>query len=137
MKLTNGIKILLTVLFIGASVVGFMVKLPSAFRHSDKGMHTLYYFLAAAFLNFLFAGKNIIRHGVIFIALYVFGVAIEYAQEYSNTFFRKKIHGRYDVEDIDANLKGLIYFSAVWVAIVGLWFIVNKFRVAKANDTGL
>ena len=49
-------------------------------------MHSLFYFLAAAFLNIFFAKKIIFRHVVIFIFLILFGIAIEFAQEYSNKF---------------------------------------------------
>jgi hypothetical protein len=96
MKLNNGTKALLILLCLSLAVIGFLVKLPSNFRQIDKELHSVFYFLAAAFINLLFANKNFIRHIVIFISLYLFGMAIEYAQEYSNKFFHKKIHGRYD-----------------------------------------
>jgi len=115
MKLNNGIKLLLVGICLIVSIIGFMVKLPFSFRHIDKELHTAFYFLAAAFLNFLFANKKLIRHILIFAVLYLFGMAIEYAQAYSNKFFHKKIHGRYDVEDIQSNLKGLIAFSVLWL----------------------
>src|ERR1700712_5087730 len=82
------------------AIVGFMIKLPSGFRHIDKELHTAFYFLAAAFLNVLFAKTRLVRHVIIFIALYVFGIAIEYGQAYSNKFFRSQIHGRFDPEDV-------------------------------------
>jgi len=113
-----------------------MIKLPLAFRHVDKEMHTLFYFLAAAFLNVIFKNRNLIWHIVIFIILYLFSMAIEYAQEYSNKFFRKRIHGRYDVEDIQANLKGLVLFSMVWIVLVGIWFVYNKLKFSKTEQAG-
>jgi len=97
------------------AVIGFMIKLPSEFRHIDKELHAMFYFLAAAFFNILFANTKIVRHVIIFITLYLFGMAIEYGQEYSNRFFRRRIHGRFDPEDIQWNLKGLIAFSLLWL----------------------
>ena len=131
MKLNNWTKISLVVLFISLSVIGYMVKLPSNFRHIDKELHSAFYFAAAAFLNLLFAKRNIIKHVVIFISLYLFGLAIEYAQEYSNKFFRRKIHGRYDIEDIQANLKGLVLFSICWILVVAILFVYNRFKLAS------
>ncbi len=125
-SLNRGTKIFLLILFLVASIIGFMLKLPSVFRNNDKELHSAFYFLAAAFLNFLFIGKNIIWHVLLFAALFLLGIGIEHAQEYSNTFFHKKIHGRYDPQDVAANLKGLIAFSAVWVIYVGCMFIFKK-----------
>jgi hypothetical protein len=92
-----------------------MIKLPSGFRNIDKELHAIFYFLAAAFLNVLFAKTNLVRHVIIFSSLYVFGMAIEYGQAYSNRFFRSRIHGRFDPEDVQWNLKGLIAFSLLWI----------------------
>jgi len=135
MKLNNWTKALLILLCISLSVIGFLVKLPSNFRHIDKELHSVFYFAAAAFLNLLFANKNIIRLVVIFISLYLFGVAIEYAQEYSNKFFHKRIHGRYDIEDIQANFKGLVLFSVFWILLVVIFFVYNKFKFAKVDES--
>jgi hypothetical protein len=122
--------------FFGLSVLGFMVKLPSGFRHFDKALHAGFYFLAAAFLNVLFANRKIARHILIFVILYLFGVCIEHAQEYSNKFFHVRIHGRYDKEDVYSNLKGLIAFSVVWFA----WFVFASFtkkqHSGKTGDNG-
>jgi hypothetical protein len=109
------IKILLVIGWLIASIVGFMVKLPSAFRHHDKELHAAFYFLAAGFLNVLFTNGKLVRHIIIFVVLYLFSVSIEFAQEYSNKFFRIRIHGRFDPEDVKYNLTGLIAFSALWV----------------------
>lgn len=113
-SLTNGQKILVVIAFFAVAVVGFMVKLPPGFRHIDKELHAAFYFLAAALLSLLFAGTNPIKHIAVFAFLYLFGTAIEYAQEYSNKFFHSKIHGRFDPVDVQWNLKGLIAFSALW-----------------------
>lgn len=111
----NRMKILLVIGWLMASILGFMVKLPSAFRHHDKELHAAFYFLAAGFLNLLFTNGKLARHIIIFVALYLFSISIEFAQEYSNKFFRVRIHGRYDPEDVKYNLTGLIAFSALWV----------------------
>ena len=135
MKLNNGTKALLILLCLSLAVIGFLVKLPSNFRQIDKELHSVFYFIAAAFINLLFVNKNFIRHIVISISLYLFGMAIEYAQEYSNKFFHKKIHGRYDIEDIQANLKGLVLFSIFWMLLTIILFVYQKFKFAKVDDS--
>jgi hypothetical protein len=117
-----------------ASIIGFMVKLPSVFRHIDKELHALFYFAAAAFLNMLFAKKKIGRHLLIFGILYFFGVCIEYAQAYSNKFFHKRIHGRFDPEDVAANLNGLLAFSILWLLYVSGSFVYRKMTVQEATQ---
>lgn len=124
----------LAFLFLVLSIIGFMVKLPSAFRHYDKELHSLFYFLAAAFLNVLFAKKRFTRHLLIFAFLYLLGMSIEYAQEYSNQFFRKRIHGRYDKEDILSNLKGLIAFSVLWIVYVVVTFFAKRPTIDNEAD---
>jgi len=96
--------------------LGFMVKLPSHFRHYDKELHAAFYFLAAGFLNVLFTNGKLTRHILIFVSLYVFSISIEYAQEYSNKLFHVRIHGRYDPEDVKYNLRGLIAYSLLWIS---------------------
>ncbi len=119
-------KIFIAVFCFGIAIVGFMLKLPSMFRGMDKEMHAAFYFAAAAFLNLLFAKRNLLIHAFIFGFLYVFGYSIELAQEYSNRFFRRRIHGRFDPEDVAANLQGLIYFSAVWVVVIAISVMIRK-----------
>lgn len=119
-------KVFIVFICFAFAVIGFMIKLPSEFRHIDKELHALFYFLAAALLNILFAGTKIVRHVIIFITLYLFGIAIEYGQAYSNRFFRKRIHGRYDPEDIQWNLKGLIAFSMLWLLCTVVIFVYKK-----------
>ena len=128
MQLTTAQKLFITALAFAAAIVGFMVKLPAVFRHHDKEMHALFYFLAAAFLNILFAKRKLLLHIVIFALLYFFGVAIEYAQEYSNHYFHTTIHGRYDKEDVLWNTRGLIAFSIVWLiyAVAALLFYKKR-----------
>jgi hypothetical protein len=111
------------------AIAGFMIKLPSVFRHHDKLLHSAFYFLAAAFLNILFAR----RHLVIFVFLYLFGICIEYSQEYSNKLFKTKIHGRYDPEDVQSNLKGLVAFSVLWCLFQLVQFILKKNAVQNSR----
>ena len=122
-------RVFVAVICFAFAIYVFMIKLPSGFRHIDKELHALFYFLAAALLNVLFAGTKIISHVVIFITLYLFGMAIEYSQEYSNKFFRRRIHGRFDPEDIQWNLKGLIAFSMLWLLVTVVILIYNKTTV--------
>lgn len=126
-------KYLLVFVCMAAAIYGFMIKLPSGFRHIDKELHSLFYFLAAAFFNLLFVKRSFIKHGVVFVLLYLFGAGIELAQEYSNRFFRNRIHGRYDPEDVQANLTGLIAFSAVWCVVVVLLLLFKKEKKENMN----
>lgn len=120
------VKILLVITFIIGATIGFMIKLPATFRHIDKEMHAAFYFLAAGFLNVLFTDRKLPRHIIIVIALFLFGVAIEFAQEYSNTLFHVRIHGRYDIEDVKSNSKGLIAYSMLWCIYVSFVFVYRK-----------
>jgi hypothetical protein len=120
------LKIQLVTLCIILSIIGFMVKLPSSFRHIDKELHALFYFLAAAFLNILFVNKKILIHLAIFLSLLIFGIFIEYSQELSNKIFHKKIHGRFDIEDVQSNLKGLVLFSLIWLAYTSVIFVYKR-----------
>lgn len=130
--LTTWQKILIAVVCFAFAIIGFMIKLPSGFRHIDKELHATFYFLAAALLNVLFAGTNLVRHAIIFIGLYLFGMAIEYVQAYSNKFFRSRIHGRFDPEDMQWNLRGLIFFSVLWLLCV----VVSKVYKSTKSRTG-
>jgi len=125
-QLTKWTKIFLICTCFAVSILGFMVKLPTGFRHFDKELHAVFYFIAAAFFNILFTNKNLLGHILIFGSLYLFGLSIEYAQEYSNKVFQTRIHGRFDPEDVQYNLKGLIAFSILWIIFVGFLFVYNK-----------
>jgi MFS superfamily sulfate permease-like transporter len=127
-------KLFIAAFCFGIAIVGFMLKLPSMFRGMDKEMHAAFYFLAAAFLNILFAKRNLIIHVVIFGFLYMFGYAIERAQEYSNKFFHKRIHGRFDPEDMEWNLKGLVSFSVIWIIYTAIRFLLKKPSVKVKSD---
>lgn len=122
--MTGASKIFLLLFLFMASCVGFMWKLPSAFRGHDKFLHAAFYFCAAAFLHFLFRKRALL----ILVGLFLFGVAIEWAQEYSNKVTGRRIHGRFDIEDVYANSKGLLLYAGLWlVFMVGKWLLVaNK-----------
>lgn len=134
LKLNNSVKIALVFIWLIASVVGFLVKLPSHFRHYDKELHTAFYFLAAWFLNILFTNGKLTRHILIFALLYFFSISIEYAQEYSNKLLHARIHGRYDPEDVKANLKGLIAYSVVWVFYRLVLTVYNRATLKPATN---
>jgi hypothetical protein len=133
LKLNNWIKVALVLICLMASIVGFMIKLPSAFRHYDKELHATFYFLAAGFLNLLFTNGKFTRHILIFAILYVFSISIEHAQEYSNKFFHG-IHGRYDPEDVKYNLRGLIAFSVLWVLYRLSLTAYNRLTLKEATN---
>jgi hypothetical protein len=81
-------------------------------------MHSAFYFLAAGFFHLLFR-KGLL---VILFLLALFGLAIEYLQELSNKITHTHIHGRFDREDVYANLKGL----GLYTLIAGLVFMAKK-----------
>ncbi|MBC7652239.1 MAG: hypothetical protein H7101_10865, partial [Deinococcales bacterium] len=74
-------------------------------------------------------------HASIFIVLFVFGVCIEYAQEYSNKLLHKKIHGRFDIEDVQSNLKGLLAFSMLWLVYIVMAFLYQQVSCKKASSS--
>lgn len=121
-------KFSIIVLFFIVAVIGFMIKLPSVFRHYDKELHASFYFLAASFLRVLCEKKSFFKHIVILILLFVFGILIEFSQAYSNKFFHKRIHGGFDPEDVQWNLYGLITFLVLWLIFSSLKLIYKKVR---------
>ena len=102
-------KIIIVFLFLFFSLIGFLIKIPVPLRGHDKLEHGAFYFLAAAFLHFLFR-KGLI---LILILLALFGVLIEYLQPLVNKLTHTRMHGRFDIEDIQANIKGLACYAAV------------------------
>jgi hypothetical protein len=130
----NAVRVVLVIGWLIVSVLGFMIKLPRTFRHYDKELHAAFYFLAAGFLNILFTNGKFTRHILIFALLYLFSVSIEWAQEYSNKLLRKRIHGRFDPEDLKYNLRGLIAFSLLWIPYRLVLFGYNKFAVKEAAE---
>ena len=107
--MSTAVKIAIVFLCLIFSLIGFLIKIPVPLRGHDKLMHAAFYFMAAAFLNFLFKKRQVL----IFIILALFGVLIEYLQQLSNKLMHSHIHGRFDKEDIYANLKGLILYAAI------------------------
>ncbi|HLK29351.1 MAG TPA: hypothetical protein VKT28_12290 [Puia sp.] len=130
-KLSNTTKIILVIACFIAAVIGFLLKLPSAFRHIDKELHFSFYFLAAAFLNVLFNIKNLVKHLLVSVALYLFGIGIEFAQENYNKVFHVRIHGRFDPEDVKANFHGLIAFSLLWT----IWMLAKLAIQSAKKDS--
>ena len=85
-----------------------MVKLPRLFYHFDKELHCIFYFIATIVLTFMFS-----KYWVLIITgLVLFGIIIEFAQEFSNKIslrmYGKIIHGRFDIEDLKFNLVGVV-----------------------------
>jgi hypothetical protein len=90
-----------------------MVKLPAVFHQYDKELHAAFYFIAVIYFGLQFPKKWLL---VVF-CLLIFGIGIEMAQAFSNTIsirlIGKSIHGRFDIEDIRYNIKGLFFGSAM------------------------
>ena len=103
------------------SIVGFMLKLPRVFHHYDKELHTAFYFSASLFFSFLFPKKWFL----VFILLLLFGIGIELFQDFSNKIslrlVGRRIHGRFDPEDVLANFYGLVYGAITFL-------ILKRFR---------
>jgi hypothetical protein len=117
-SLTNREKQLL-IIFLGIiSTLGFMLKLPRIFHGIDKEIHALFCFFAAFVLIVLYPKK----HVFIALVLAFFGVCIEVAQHLSNHLFVKRIHGRFDIEDVIANCKAIIFFSLIYLC----WRLFKK-----------
>jgi hypothetical protein len=114
MSLLN--KMIIVIICFAVATAGFLIKIPVPLRGHDKLLHSAAYFFAAAGLNFLFR-KGLL---VILVALALFGVLIEQLQQVANKITHSHIHGRFDIEDIYANLKGLLLYAAlalVWMAL--------------------
>lgn len=103
-------KIILFFLFLVFVLIGFVIKIPLPLRKfGDKNLHAAFYFSASIFLYFL-NRKNMIN--ISFLVL--FGVFIEYLQQFANRITHSHIHGRFDIEDIYANIKGVMYYLVVF-----------------------
>lgn len=104
---SNHGKTFVIVLFLIGSTIGFMVRLPRVFSHMDKELHALFYCGTFLLLSILYPKRWLLSSFL----LVLFGVLIEYAQEFSNRItlrmIGKRIHGRFDPEDIKFNLIGL------------------------------
>lgn len=118
--------ILFTALILLSSF-GFMLRLPSVFRHHDRELHFLFYFVIALFLNLIYAQKNIKNHFIIFFVLLCFGIGIEFFQEISNKLLHRKIHGDFDPIDLIFNITGLLFSSMFWFFyLLTIKFIIRK-----------
>lgn len=107
-------KVIIVIVCFFLALVGFLIKIPAPLRGNDKLLHGAFYFFAAGFFHLLF------RRGLILILvlLALFGAFIEYAQQWSNTLTHSRIHGRFDPQDIYANLKGLGIYAVIGICIV-------------------
>lgn len=105
--LSGRLKLFFLIGMLMTSVIGFMVKLPRIFHQMDKELHALFYCCCFLFCCLLYPK----RWFSILLALTFFGFAIEWAQDFSNKIsirlVGKRIHGRFDPEDIKYNLIGL------------------------------
>ena len=103
------------------SVIGFMLKLPKVFHHFDKELHLLFYFCATTLVTLLFPKRWMISS----ICLALFGIIIEFAQEFSNKIsiriIGKAIHGRFDIEDVKYNLIG-VFCGLILFQLIQLTF---------------
>lgn len=122
-------KIIISILAIFLATIGFLIKIPVPLRGHDKLLHTSFYIGAAAFFHLLFRKRLFI----ILILLAIFGVFIEYMQQLANKFTRSHIHGRFDIEDVYANCKGLSYYL---VFVLLLTVIHKTYLYIQSNPSG-
>lgn len=127
-KISNKDKFAIVAVCFAIACYCFLIKLPVPLRKIDTELHALFFFLAAAFLNVLFQVRKLNNHLLIFGMLFLFGALIEFAQEYSNSFFPRRIHGNFDPEDLKHNLLGLFSFSLLWFAFIIVSRIVKTPR---------
>ena len=132
MKLTKS-EIGLLMTLITLSFIGFIIKLPSVFRHHDSELHFLFYLLTAIFFYFLFGKNKMSNHIVIFFLLLIFGIGIEVMQELSNHLLPKKIHGKFDPKDVFYNLLGLIAATLFWGVSLLVKKIINTIENENKN----
>lgn len=103
----NKYKVILILILAGLSIVGFMVKLPKIFHHFDKELHMIFYLVGTMIMAFLFPKRLMLSS----IGLALFGILIEFAQEFSNKIsiriIGKSIHGKFDIIDIKYNIIGV------------------------------
>ena len=118
------VKIILLIFLTLIAVYCFMIKLPKPLRQYDTELHAIFFFSAAAFINILFLVKSMRDHLLIFGMLFLFGSLIEYAQEFSNTLVRKRIHGNFDPHDLKYDLIGLSVFSVFYF----FYYIIQKIK---------
>ena len=104
-------KLYINLIIIVLIIIGFLVKLPAIFHHYDKELHAVFYFFCAIYFGLQFPKKWLL----VLFCLLIFGFGIELAQAFSNKIsirlIGKSIHGRFDIEDIRYNIKGLFFGS--------------------------
>ena len=122
-------KIIILIICFICAVIGFLVKIPVPLRGNDKLLHSVFYFGAAAFLHILF-GRGLVG---ILISLALFGVMIEYLQPLCNRIFHTRIHGRFDKEDIYANLKGLAVYTAIAIVFLSIRYFARDKKEGSQN----
>jgi len=102
-----------------------MVKLPKIFHHFDKELHMMFYFSATILIAFFFPKRWMISS----IGLALFGIIIEFAQEFSNKItiriIGKAIHGRFDIEDVKYNMIG-VFCGLMLFQLIQLTFKTRK-----------
>lgn len=113
--MTQKLKIAIVLICLSISIYCFMIKLPVPLRKMDTELHALFFFSASAFLNIVFLVRKLNNHLMIFGMLFLFSVLIEFSQEYSNSIFKRRIHGNFDPNDLKYNLLGLCCFSLLWL----------------------
>lgn len=128
-------KMILVVICFAVATAGFLIKIPVPLRGHDKLLHGAAYFLAAAGLHFLFRKALL----VILLVLALFGVLIEYLQQVANKVMHTHIHGRFDIEDIYANGKGLLLYAGlalIFMALSAGYKFAASFSKAKSTVNG-
>ena len=127
-KKKNIIKALFTICLFLCSVIGFMVSLPREFHNYDKQLHAFFYFAAAIVINFIYPKKWVL----ITLSLLLFGIAIEFLQEFSNKIIGKKIHGNFDIQDVKFNTIGLVIGSVCFFIVLFLMQISGMKKINKS-----
>jgi hypothetical protein len=126
--MTNNGRIFLVLIAVIISFYCFLIKLPIPLRKMDTELHALFFFSASVFLNIIFRVKKLNTHFLIFGMLFLFSALIEFAQEYSNTLVKKRIHGNFDPVDLKYNLVGLTSFSVLWMIYFITLRSINKIK---------
>ena len=121
----------LIIVFAIISYTGFMLKLPSIFAGYDKELHYAFYFFASACLSVVLYKKSSFAYLIAISILLMFGVFIEFTQEISNDLIGRKIHGKFDIEDIQYNFFGVITYMFFWshyklLNLIGKWKIIQN-----------
>jgi len=103
-----------------------MVKLPAVFHQYDKELHAAFYFMAVIYFGLQFPKKWLL----IVFCLLIFGIGIEMAQAFSNRIsirlIGKPIHGRFDIEDIRYNFKGLFWGTLVLLLLLKIKSLFDR-----------